>query len=269
MLKYFLLIALFSFSPFLMADMEVLSFKSGNIELKGELYKPNSQGPYPLLFLNHGSAPKMLNSYAAKQLAKHFNSKNFAVFMPYRRGQGLSEDSGPYIMDLINEAIKIGGIAAGEEVLIRELTTNHLQDQKAAYEFVSKLDFIDKERIISIGNSFGGIQVLLGLKDLKFCAAISASGGAKSWSKSAKLRELMISSVDSIEVPIFFFQAENDYDLSPSFILSKRMKSQSKKVIRKIYPKFGNDPREAHAFFYRSVESWYKDVLDFWEVSCS
>ncbi len=52
--------------------------------------------------------------------------------MPYRRGQGLSADAGPYIGTLIDDAEKRGGAAAAADTMVRLLTTDHLDDQMAA-----------------------------------------------------------------------------------------------------------------------------------------
>ena len=261
-----LFVVIFQWQAF--AEKEILSFQSGQVQLKGELYKPNSKPPFVLLFFNHGSAPKMFNSVALKNLAEHFNKEKIAVFMPYRRGQGLSEQAGPYIMTQIKDAIQESGFSAGEDVLIRELKGNHLQDQMAAYRFIKNQDYVDPNKIISIGNSFGGIQVLLGLKELNFCAAINASGGAKSWKKSKKLRSLMFDSLPSINVPVFFFQAQNDYDLSPSKFLGAKLEDLGKKAKIKIYPDFGKSAKEAHGFFYQSVATWFPDAMQFIRQNC-
>jgi len=53
------------------------------------------------------------------------------VLCPYRRGQGLSAEAGPYIGDQIAKAVKDGGIHGGEETMIRLLETDHLNDQLA------------------------------------------------------------------------------------------------------------------------------------------
>ena len=54
------------------------------------------------------------------------------------------------------------------------------------------------------------------------------SGGAESWDKAPELQALMIEAACSSKPPIFFFQAENDFDLSPSKSLSSAMKAAGK-----------------------------------------
>jgi carboxymethylenebutenolidase len=60
----------------------------------------------------------------------------------------------------------------------------------------------------------------------------------------------MIRAVQNAKAPIFFFQAENDWNLSPSRVLSAAMKAAGKPVEMKIYPAFGRSPQDGHAFGY-------------------
>ena len=57
------------------------------------------------------------------------------------------------------------------------------------------------------------------------------------------MQSLMKASVRNAHAPIFFFQAENDYDLSPSKVLSAVMKDARKPYEVKIYPPMGT-PRK-------------------------
>ena len=100
--------------------------------------------------------------------------------------------------------------------MVHLLKTDHLNDQIAALTWLKQQDFVQKDRIVTMGNSFGGIEVILGMEQGLYCAGIDASGGAESWKHSKELRNLMKSAVLKIQKPVFFFHAENDYDLSPS-----------------------------------------------------
>ena len=46
--------------------------------------------------------------------------------------------------------------------------------------------------------------------------------------------------------PVFFIQAENDYDLAPSRSLAKAIHDVGKNAEVKIHPKFGRSPAEGH-----------------------
>jgi hypothetical protein len=66
-------------------------------------------------------------------------------------------------------------------------------------------------------------------------------------------------------VPVFFFQADNDNDLTPSRTLFAEMKKAGKEAEIKIYPPFGNSTEAAHAFGYFGSPIWGPDVLTFLE----
>ena len=100
--------------------------------------------------------------------------------------------------------------------MVRLLDTEHLSDQLEAADWLQRQGFVESHRIATAGNSFGGIEAVLGAERFSYCAAIDASGGAESWATAPQLRVRMVRAVRNSKVPILFFQAENDYDLSPA-----------------------------------------------------
>jgi len=230
-----LLFALFVLPLFLFAE-DVVTFPSGELTLHGALYKPEGSGPFPALLYNHGSAPGMLSKEAFDGLGPVFTKKGWIFFGPYRRGQGLSASAGKYIGDEIAAATKAGGVSSGAATMVRLLETDHLNDQLAALAWLRTQKFVKADRIAVAGNSFGGIEAVLGAERASYCAAIDSAGGAQSWAQAPELQSLMMHSVRNSRAPIFFFQAENDYDLSPSRVLSAAMKDAGKEFELKIYP---------------------------------
>jgi carboxymethylenebutenolidase len=248
---------------------EVVSFPSGILTLLGVVYKPQGVGPFPAVVYNHGSAPGMLSAEAFEALGPVFASHGWVFFGPYRRGQGLSASAGPYIGDEIAAAKKKGGITAGAATMVRLLETDHLNDQLSALAWLRKQGFVQPGRVAVAGNSFGGIEVVLGAEQAKYCAAIDSAGGAQSWAQAPELRALMTRAVRNSQAPIFFFQAENDYDLSPSRTLSEAMKDAGKVFEVKIYPSYGESVQEGHSFGYFGSSVWADDVFRFLEKHCS
>lgn len=59
------------------------------------------------------------------------------------------------------------------------LTGEHLDDQLAAYAWFSQQPYVIRERIAVGGNSFGGIETLLGAERVPYCAGVDAAGGAQ------------------------------------------------------------------------------------------
>src|SRR5271156_4653254 len=230
--------ALFALLLLPLASAETVTFPSGEITLHGVLYKPEGTGPFPAVICNHGSAPGMLSKQAFDALGPVFASHGWVFFGPYRRGQGLSASAGPYIGDQIAAAKKNGGISAGAAAMVRLLETDHLNDQLAALAWLRKQGFVQPDRIAVAGNSFGGIETVLGAERGNYCAAIDSAGGAQSWAQAPELQSLMTRAVRNANAPIFFFQAANDYDLSPTKTLSAVMKEANKTYSVKIYPPY-------------------------------
>ena len=255
--------------PGLMFGADIIAFPSGELTLHGVLYKPEGTGPFPAVVYNHGSAPGMASKQAFDALGPVFASHGWVFFGPYRRGQGLSASAGPYIGDQIAAAEKSGGITAGAAVLVRLLETDHLNDQLAALAWLRKQAFVHPDHIAVAGNSFGGIETVLGAERGQYCAAIDSAGGAQSWAEAPELRSLMTRSVRSAHVPIFFFQAANDYDLSPTYTLSAAMKDASKSYQVKIYPAYWNSPSDGHTFGYFGASVWADDVFQFLNQHCA
>ncbi|HTV56541.1 MAG TPA: prolyl oligopeptidase family serine peptidase [Terriglobia bacterium] len=251
------------------AKGEVVSFPSGNLKLYGLLYKPEGAGPFPAVVYNHGSAPGMLPEQAFKALGPVFVKRGWVFFGPYRRGQGLSAAAGPYIGDQIAAANKRGGIAAAARTAIRLLETDHLNDQLAGLAWLRNQSFVQHERIAVAGTSFGGIETVLGADTGSYCAAVDAAGAAESWVLAPQLRSMMIHAVQNSRAPIFFLQAKNDYNLSPSRVLSAAMKEAGKPFEVKIYPPFGSSVQEGHSFGYFGSSVWGNDVFRFLDRHCA
>src|SRR5262252_8910742 len=77
---------------------KLVSFPSGDLTLRGFLYKPEGEGPFPAIIWNHGSE-KLPGQQP--DLAKFYTKQGFVFFVPHRHGQGRSP--GAYIQDLIEK----------------------------------------------------------------------------------------------------------------------------------------------------------------------
>jgi carboxymethylenebutenolidase len=178
--------------PLLLPGQEVVTFQSGNLRLRGVLYRPPGSGPFPAMLYNHGSVPD--NSAASDALGPLFAKRGWVFFMPSRRGQGLSATAGPYIRNEITAAVRQGGIRSGAATMVGLLETDHLSDQLAALAWLRQQPFVAKTAVG--GNSFGGIEAVLGVeKESSYCAATDASGGTESWAQAPELQAAMIRAV--------------------------------------------------------------------------
>jgi len=118
------------------------------------------------------------------------------------------------------------------------------------------------------GNSFGGIETMLGAESGSYCAAVDSAGAAQTWARSPEVQTLMIRAARKARIPVFFFQAENDFDLSPSRILAQTMQETGKKFKLKIFPEFGISKEDGHSFGYFGASTWAGDVFEFLEENC-
>ncbi len=234
---------------------EEVVFPSAGRQLHGFLWKPAGAGPFPAVVWNHGSE-KLPGSQPA--LAAFYTAHSYVFFAPHRRGQGRSP--GVSIQDQVADAAP--GSRADRMV---ELQRAEVDDVVAAVNYMKSLAFVDPARIAISGCSFGGIQTLLaGERDLGVKALVPFAPGAMSWEQNLPLHGLLLEAVDSARAPIFLIQAENDYDLSPSKVLSKEASKKHKDFQSKIYPAFGNGHRDGHwGFCSTATDVWGEDVLSF------
>jgi carboxymethylenebutenolidase len=246
---------------------ETVSFNSGDKVLHGLLYKPTGTGPFPTVLYNHSSAPGLLNNQAFELIGPMFTASGWAFFAPYRRGQGLSSDAGAYVMDEVEAARARGGEVLAAQTVVRLLSTKQLQDQMAALGWLKKQSFVRPTQIAVMGNSFGGIETVLGAEQGGYCAAVDASGGAESWDSNPGLHSIMSHAVQHSTAPILFFQAENDYSLAPSRTLYAARTANKPREIR-IYPAYGDSNQAGHSFPYRGASIWIDDVVQFLQANC-
>jgi carboxymethylenebutenolidase len=267
-------ILVFLFSSFVMAKsptpkFEIIDFPNGSLKLYGVLYKPMGDGPFPAVLYNHGSAPGMFNAEVAEILGPLYVSHGWVFFMPYRRGQGLSQSAGPYIMDVVDAVEKKEGPRAAAAKLVHLLSTEQLDDEMAGLEVLKKSKFVKQAQIAIAGNSFGGIETVFGAEKFSFCAAIEASGAAQSWAPMPELQAALKESIVKSKGPMFFFQAENDYDLTPTKTLTLLLKNAGKPTDFKFYPPFGKTAADGHSFTYMGSKIWEKDVFAFLQKYCN
>ena len=81
------------------------------------------------------------------------------------------------------------------------------------------------------------------------------------------MRDRLTAAASKATIPVFFLQAENDYDLTPNRVLSEEVRKAGKSVQTKTYPAYGSGARDGHSFCWRGTDTWGPDALAFIEAS--
>ena len=227
-------------------------------KLQAWLWRPAGAGPFPAVVYNHGSEKDPIVG-TDSEIGSFFVAHGYAVLFPYRRGAGKS--AGRYW----NDGIDALPDDQQEKVMIDRLVQEN-DDVVTGIEWLRGQPWIARDDITVGGCSFGGIETLLtaerhvpGLR-----AALDFAGASMAWDDSPFLRERLLRAVESARVPIFFLQAENDFNTAPSKILSAAMRAKKLPVRMRIFDHVGDTPMAGHAgFCLHRWDMWGDDVLDF------
>jgi len=245
--------------------VEISHYKSDGRELPGYFYRPRGDGKHPAILWNHGSEKE---PRAQPELARFYTEHGFVFFAPIRHGHGNTD--GPYIVDLQN-AIKEKesdlDVVRREQVKLHDV---YNADVVAALAWLKAQPFIDPERIIVSGVSYGGIQTLLTAeKSLAVRGFVAFAPGAMSFANIA-LRERMQQAVRNCRAPMLLLQAKNDYSTGPSEILAPILTAKGPPSHSTVYPAFGNTNQHGHGAFATwslGTAQWGGEVLEFIEAA--
>jgi dienelactone hydrolase len=241
---------------------ETLFYTSDGLRLEAYLFKPQGQGPFPLVVYNHGSRPGDERSERPFLfIARFLVPAGYAVLVPERRGYGKSEgktfaeeigsDRGPRFVARLDAEAK--DVLAAVDDIVRQPGSS-----------------IDAKRIAIMGWSFGGIVTTLaaGASD-RFSVAIVQAPGALNWDRSPDLRSALIAAARKIHVPSECAVAQNDLTTESARTICDTIKKNGAVTDLRIYPPFTptqpipNTP-PGHVIFGREgVAIWDKDVLAF------
>jgi carboxymethylenebutenolidase len=240
-----------------------VTFESGALSLVAYLYHPEGSGPWPALIWNHGSEKDPAAGPQFEAVASTFVSAGYLVFAPVRRGHG--ESQGDYVVDQVKFALKLQGKDAANRLTVRLLETEQLADQLAALAYVKQLPFVDSERIVVAGCSYGGIEALLGAESgAGYKAAISISPAALSWERNDYLQARLVKAVGRIDIPVLLIQPPKDASLEPARVLGAAAARAGKPLTAKVYPATGSPKEQGHCFGGASgMHVWVEDAKGF------
>ena len=241
---------------------DTVSFTSDSLLLRGIIYRPDGKGPFPTILFNHGSGKSYTREVEA--VGPAYAGHGFVFFAPSRRGQWLSSATGEYIVDSLDAIGKLNGAEARDRLLVELMNGPQLADVRAALTFITTKSYVQRDRVVVAGNSFGGIVTVFASAKLDgLWAALDFAGAAQTWAGAPRLQAAMTDAVMHARIPVFFGQAENDYDVTPSRALSAAMTKAGKPNVMKIFPPFGSTTPEGHSFGYFGGATWGPEVVAF------
>jgi dienelactone hydrolase len=172
-----------------------------SVELETTIYKPDGDGPFPLVIVNHGKAPgdtRFQGRYRPGSAARYFFKRGYAVIVPMR--QGFSKSSGFYVGGGCN--VESNGRAQAEDV-------------RAVLDYVTAQPWADKDRIVVLGQSHGGWTTLAfgtqhypGVKALINFAGGLSQVGCTYW--QGNLAKAAGSYAKDTDLPSLWFYGDND-----------------------------------------------------------
>ena len=243
-----------------------VTYSSGSLTLVGYAYHPDGAGPFPTVIWNHGSEHNPGGGPQFDSVAAMFVPAGYAVFAPLRRGHSGSQ--GEWIQDAIHATMSSRGEAAAERLMVRMMGSEQLDDQFAGLGYARTLPFVDTNRMVVAGCSYGGIETLLaaergaGLK-----AALSISPAALSWRGHAVLQERLVQAVRKIDMPVLLIQPPKDASLEPARVLGDAAKRAGKRLfVAKVYPPTMPDSQQVHCFGgAKGMRNWASEAVAFFD----
>ncbi len=225
-------------------------------ELETTLFRPDGDGPFPLVVINHGKAP---GDPVFQERARHLNAsrefvrRGYAVALPMRLG--FSKSSGSYIGTGCN-------IASNGEMQAEWVA--------GVIEWLRAQPFVDRDRILVAGQSHGGLTAIaLAARNPPGVRAIlNFAGGLKntacSWEHG--LAEAFERFGARSRLPSLWFYGDNDSYFPPDVWqeMKARYAAAGGKVKLVAFGKFG---RDAHGMFSSraGLSIWVPEVERFLE----
>ena len=243
--------------------MQRVTFTSDGNTLVGYLFKPEGNGPFPAVIWNHGSEKNPAPERQFRGAAGVFVPAGYVTLAVVRRGHG--ESGGDYIQDVIQKERQAKGPQASEKLFVQLMEGEQLRDQLAGAAYLKTLPYVDANRLVVAGCSYGGIQTLLGAASAgAYKAAVSISPGAESWNGHQQIQQMLIRAVDRTNIPVLIIHPEDDANVAPGYALGQELQRLHKPYALHVYPPFGTAAEHGHCFGgAQGMHIWAADAIQF------
>ncbi|WP_065202847.1 alpha/beta hydrolase family protein [Chromobacterium subtsugae] len=223
------------------------------------VYHPSGPGPHPLAVLSHGRATTPAERARPSRVrmldaARYFVRKGFVVIVPTRQGYGASaggadpEDSGPCRDKDYADSLR----PAVSEIL-------------AALDYGRRLDEVDSQRMLLLGQSVGGISTVAAAAENPpgVMAAINFAGGAGGDPAShpgipcaePQLRRLFAEFGAQSRTPMLWVYTRNDHFFGPEYTQewARAYREAGARLDYRLLPAFGDN---GHLLFADGPDIW-------------
>ena len=225
-------------------------FLSGDHTLQGFVYKPQGNGPFPVILFNQAYADASKNHGADSfaPLAKVFVNRGYVFFVPGRHAVVENED----FLKLSKDARNVKG------------HEYHAANISAALKWLVTQVYVDEGRIYLMGDMAGAVSTLfMAESNPSISGMILFSPGTQALRESPTVRNRLKASIQNSTAPIFLIQAENEQTLLPSQILGPELEKKGGFNRVKVFPPYGDSVTEAHKFAMEGSAVWQRDVFSF------
>jgi len=256
--------------------VEILDRPSGRQEfILVTVYRPEGPGPFPVVIFNHGSpgssaVREQMGRYRRLPRLQAILERGFAAAVPMRRGFG---DSGGRFAEGTGSCEQPDFLAAGREAAY---------DVLSAVNLVRQLPYVQRDRIILLGQSAGGYACITAAsyRPPGVIAAMNMAGGragrgGRHNGESCRpdiMAETIATFATTISIPILWHYAENDQYFGPHHVTNwfrayTEAGAPGKLVMR---PPFGTDGHRMFAspeglHLWTSALDEFLVEIGFWE----
>ena len=182
--------------------LPVVSSNGSHLQFETTIYKPAGEGPFPLLLMNHGKErgnPNLQKRDRFLAMSREFVKRGYAVAVPMRKG---FSKSGGYYSDF-GCNMKDNGLLQADDI-------------QAALSALVRQSWVDPDRIIVAGQSYGGLATLAfgtrhfpGVRGLlNFAGGLRIDGGSCDW--RAALVAAFSNYAGKTVLPSLWFYGAND-----------------------------------------------------------